>query len=130
LFSSLLTYTFVVPSQDGVTTVGPALGRRKADRYARQHTFNHVDTPSYFCPVLKRWVPTNWVRRKAMSGTHYSETIVDCPSLGLRDVSLSTVERILQDEWQTLESFAFVLGYNSNGRLTVTDSVPITAAGK
>jgi len=65
-----------------------------------------------------------------MSGTDYSQTIVDCPSLGLRDVSLRTVERILQDEWQTLESFGFVLHCDSNGRLTVADSVPIASTGR
>jgi hypothetical protein len=60
-----------------------------------------------------------------MSSTDYSETIVDCPSLGLRGVSLRTVERILQDDYQTLESFSFVLRCDSSGKLTVTDSVPI-----
>jgi len=63
-----------------------------------------------------------------MSGIDYSETIVDCPSLGLRDVSLRTVERILQDDYQTSESFSFVLRCDSSGKLTVTDSVPIAPA--
>ena len=58
------------------------------------------------------------------------QTMVDCPSLGQRDVSLSTIERILQDEWQTLEPFAFVLSCDSNGRLTIADSVPIASPGK
>jgi hypothetical protein len=64
----------------------------------------------------------------SMSGIDYSETIVDCPSLGLRDVSLRTVERVLQDDYQTLESFSFVLRCDSSGKLTVTDSVPIAQA--
>jgi hypothetical protein len=64
-----------------------------------------------------------------MSGSDYSHIIVDCPSLGLRDVSLSAIERILQDELQTVESFGFVLCCESNGRLTVVDSTPIASAG-
>ena len=64
-----------------------------------------------------------------MSGRDYSQTLVDCPSLGLQNVSLSTIERILQDEWQTVESFGFVLRCDSGGRLTVVDSVPIAPGG-
>ena len=66
-----------------------------------------------------------------MSGIDYSETIVDCPSLALQDVSLRTVERILQEDYQTLESsFSFVLRCDSSGKLTVTDSVPIASGGR
>ena len=66
---------------------------------------------------------------KTMSRSDYSQVIVDCPSLGLRDVSLSAIERILQDELQTVESFGFVLCCESDGRLTVVDSMPIASAG-
>ena len=66
---------------------------------------------------------------KTMSESDYSQVIVDCPSLGLRDVSLSAIERILQDELQTVESFGFVLCCESDGRLTVVDSMPIASAG-
>jgi hypothetical protein len=65
-----------------------------------------------------------------MSGIDYSETIVDCPSLGLQDVSLRTVERILQDDYQTLESFSFVLRCDPSGKLIVTDSAPIASTGR
>jgi len=59
-----------------------------------------------------------------MTSINYNQTIVDCPSLGLQDVPLRTVERMVQHTWQTRESISFVLHCDLDGRLTVIDSVP------
>jgi hypothetical protein len=59
-----------------------------------------------------------------MTVLDYHHTVVDCPSLGLQAVPLRTVERLVQNAWQTRLPIAFVVHRGGGDHLTVVDSVP------
>lgn len=59
-----------------------------------------------------------------MNKVDYDQLFVDCPSLRLKNVTLRTVEREVQQVWGTNDPIDFVLYRGSGGRPTVTDSVP------
>jgi hypothetical protein len=54
----------------------------------------------------------------------YDRLIVDCPALRLSQVTLRTVERIVQQVWRTNKSIAFRLHESKDGHLTVIESIP------
>lgn len=59
-----------------------------------------------------------------MNTLNYDETIVDCPGLDLRRITLRTVERIVQAAWHTTKSVSFRVHQSDDGRLTVIESLP------